>query len=137
MYTCMCICIGISKTQSGRYLILGVESKETTEQHLIDLTIPYMPYTNTSTDRKLICISPRLFGHRYDCEHYIPKTSKKEGVKEVAGIYTGILYFYLMTRIHMYLYYICIHYVVLIRICGVYFIHILYYICVVCDMYVI
>ena len=80
------VCIGISKTQSGRYLILGVDSKETTEQHLIDLTIPY---TSTNTDRKLICISPRLFGHRYDCEHYIPKTSKKEGVKEVDGIYSG------------------------------------------------
>ena len=91
-----------------------------------------MPYTSIDTNRKLICISPRLFGHRYDCEHYIPKTSKKEGVKEVEGIYSGnihiVIYILNGAYIYMYACHICIHYVILIRICGVHLVYILYYI---------
>lgn len=59
--------MGITKTASDRFFILSVDSKETSENFILDLSIPI-------SDRKLVSVSPRVFGIRYEVEHLVTGT---------------------------------------------------------------
>ena len=56
--------MGITKTASDRFFVLSVESKETSENFLLDLETPF-------ADRKLVSVAPRVFGLRYEVEHLV------------------------------------------------------------------
>lgn len=62
--------MGIGKTASDRFFVLGVDSKETSENLLIDLSKPI-------SDRKLTSVSPRVFGLRYEVEHLVSGVTDK------------------------------------------------------------
>lgn len=52
--------VGVSKTQSGRFLVINCHDHQTSEAWLLDLH---------SRDGGLFCLSPREVGHEYEVEH--------------------------------------------------------------------
>jgi oligopeptidase B len=53
--------VGVSKTQSGRYITIDVHDHQTTEVHVIDTAAPLSPPR---------LIAARRFGHEYSLEHH-------------------------------------------------------------------
>ncbi|MEO1543586.1 MAG: S9 family peptidase, partial [Pseudomonadota bacterium] len=53
--------VGLSKTQSSRFILVEVHDHQTSEVHLIDADTPETP--------ALTCVAPREPGHEYDVEH--------------------------------------------------------------------
>ncbi|MEO0382510.1 MAG: S9 family peptidase [Pseudomonadota bacterium] len=52
--------VGVSRTQSGRFLVIDCHDHQTSEVWLLDLHAP---------DATLFCVSPREVGHEYSVEH--------------------------------------------------------------------
>ncbi|CAH1654096.1 Dipeptidyl aminopeptidase BI [Hyphomicrobiales bacterium] len=53
--------VDIDRTQSGRFLLIGISDHETSETRLVDLDIP---------DARPVLVAPRLTGRQYALEHH-------------------------------------------------------------------
>ena len=62
--------MGLDKTASDRFLIVGVESKETSEHYLLDLQGCVGGTAHAASAHRKVCVHPRYHGLRYDVEHH-------------------------------------------------------------------
>mmetsp|Transcript_9927 Transcript_9927/g.10031 ORF Transcript_9927/g.10031 Transcript_9927/m.10031 type:complete len:772 (+) Transcript_9927:26-2341(+) len=61
--------LGVDLTASKSFLIFGVDSKETSEQYVIDLRGVAGAAAHIEASKRAKCVRPREFGVRYDVEH--------------------------------------------------------------------
>jgi protease II len=62
--------MGLDKTASDRFLVVGVESKETSEHFLLDLQACKGGAAHAASALRKVCVHPRYHGLRYDVEHH-------------------------------------------------------------------
>ena len=62
--------MGLDKTASDRFLVVGVESKETSEHYLLDLQACSGGAAHAASALRKVCVHPRYHGLRYDVEHH-------------------------------------------------------------------
>ena len=68
--------VGVSQTQSGRFVLIDIHDHQTSEVHLIDATAPASPP---------VMVAPRTFGHEYNIEHHgehLVITTNKDGAED-------------------------------------------------------
>ncbi len=68
--------VGVSQTQSGRYVLIDIHDHQTSEVHMIDATAPKSPP---------VLVAARSFGHEYSIDHHGDRlviTTNKDGAED-------------------------------------------------------
>lgn len=79
--------VGITKTASGRFLIIDSSSKETSEVHVVDLlNLNGGEAHRVAGQQRLQCISHRKEGIRYEIEHLSASLTEKDSFAIISNI---------------------------------------------------